>query len=84
MVRNSCRSTLLVHAFQPEACAPVAGKPTLSRLEHAPAEGAAFTPARYHKIGHDKDAIEALFVTLFLEAYRKPPERIVIDLDATA
>jgi hypothetical protein len=33
-----------------KACAPVAGKSTLSRLEHAPAEGAAFAPARYHKI----------------------------------
>jgi hypothetical protein len=64
-------------------CAPVAGKSTLSRLEHAPAEGVAFAPARYHKIGHDKDAVEALFVTLFLEAHAKPPERIVIDLDAT-
>jgi DDE family transposase len=47
------------------------------------AEGAAFAPARYHKIGHDKDAIEALFVTLFLEAHARAPERIVIDLDAT-
>ena len=66
-----------------KACAPVAGKSTLSRLEHAPAEGDAFAPPRYHKIGHDKDAIEALFVTLFLEAYDRPPPRIVIDLDAT-
>jgi Transposase DDE domain group 1 len=64
-------------------CAPVAGKSTLSRLEHAPAEGPAFAPARYHKIGHDARAIEALFVTLFLEAHEQPPERIVIDLDAT-
>jgi hypothetical protein len=66
-----------------KACAPVAGKSTLSRLEHAPAEGEAFAPARYHKIGHDRSAIEALFVTLFLEAHERPPERIVIDLDAT-
>jgi DDE family transposase len=64
-------------------CAPVAGKSTLSRLEHAPAEGEALAPARYHKIGHDAAGIEALFVTLFLEAHEKPPEEIVIDLDAT-
>ena len=38
-------------------CAPVAGKSTLNRLEHAP-QGA---PTRYHKIGHDGAAIEKLF-----------------------
>jgi hypothetical protein len=64
-------------------CAPVAGKSTLSRLEHAPEEGEAFAPPRYHKISHDTAAIEALFVTLFLEAYTKPPKRIILDLDAT-
>jgi hypothetical protein len=68
---------------QRKECAPVAGKSTLSRLEHAPAEGETFAPARYHKIGHDAGAIEALFVTLFLEAHAKPPERIIIDFDAT-
>ncbi len=60
-------------------CAPLAGKSTLNRLEHAP-EGA---PGRYHKIAHDRDAIEALFVDLFLEAHSRPPKRIVLDLDAT-
>jgi hypothetical protein len=64
-------------------CAPVAGKSTLSRLEHAPAEGLAFAPPRYHKIGHDAEAIAELFVTLFLEAHAEPPKRIIIDLDAT-
>jgi hypothetical protein len=68
---------------QRKDCAPVAGKSTLSRLEHAPAEGPAFAPARYHKIGHDIRAIEELFVTPFLEAHARPPEHIVIDLDAT-
>lgn len=60
-------------------CAPLAGKSTLNRLEHAPA-GA---PGRYHKIGHDGAAIEALLVDLFLEAHGRPPKRIVLDLDAT-
>ena len=59
-------------------CAPLAGKSTLNRLEHAP-----LTPSRYHKIGHDAAAIEGLFVTLFLEAHKTPPERIILDLDAT-
>ena len=28
-------------------------------------------PDRYHKIGYDQDAIERLFVALFLEAYNQ-------------
>ena len=60
-------------------CAPLAGKSTLNRLEHAPAE----VLDRYHKIGHDPRAIERLFVTLFLDAHPRPPARIVLDLDAT-
>ena len=64
-------------------CAAVAGKSTLSRLEHAPEEGVAFAPPRYHKIGHDARAIEELFVELFLEAHGRRPERIILDLDAT-
>jgi Transposase DDE domain group 1 len=59
-------------------CAPLAGKSTLNRLEHAPAG-----PNRYHKIGHDAAAIEGLFVDLFLEAHQTPPEEIILDLDAT-
>jgi hypothetical protein len=59
-------------------CAPLAGKSTLNRLEHAPSE-----PARYHKIGHDGAAIERLFVDLFLEAHKTPPGEIILDLDAT-
>lgn len=59
-------------------CAPVAGKSTLNRLELSrPAA------SRYHKISHDPAAIEALFVTLFLEAHRTPPRQITLDLDAT-
>jgi Transposase DDE domain group 1 len=59
-------------------CAPLAGKSTLNRLEHAPTE-----PARYHKVGHDGAAIEGLFVDLFLEAHKTPPKEIILDLDAT-
>ena len=58
--------------------APLAGKSTLNRLEHAP-NG----PDRYRRIGHDPAAIEALFVELFLDAHKTPPARITLDLDAT-
>src|SRR3990167_5960740 len=58
-------------------CAPLAGKSTLNRLERSPHNG------RYHKIAHRTEAIEALFVELFLDAHAREPERIVLDLDAT-
>ena len=59
-------------------CAPVAGKSTLNRLELS-------KPAatRYHKISHEAGEIETLFVDLFVEAHKKPPRQIVLDLDAT-
>ncbi len=60
-------------------CAALAGKSTLNRLEHAPSG----EPTRYHRIGHNAGAIEALFVTLFLEAHKSPPKQIILDLDAT-
>jgi len=59
-------------------CAPVAGKSTLNRLELSQNE-----PSRYHRIAYDAAAIEALPVTLFLEAHQRPPEQIILDLDAT-
>jgi hypothetical protein len=60
-------------------CAVLAGKSTLNRLEHAPSGKL----GRYHKIGHDPAKLETLFVDLFLEAHKKPPKRIILDLDAT-
>ena len=61
----------LLGRFKPEDAAPasLAGKSTLNRLEHAPADAA----ARYHKIGHDVAAIETVFVDLFLDAFRASP-----------
>ena len=59
-------------------CAPLAGKSTLNRLELSRPE-----PTRYARIAADMDAIEALFVDLFLDAHKKPPSQIVLDLDAT-
>ena len=51
----------------------------MNRLEHAPREGG----DRYHKIGHDPQALEGVFADVFLDAYGTPPEEIVLDLDAT-
>jgi hypothetical protein len=59
-------------------CAPVAGKSTLNRLELSQAE-----PTRYAKIAADTQAIENLFVDLFLDAHIKAPAQITLDLDAT-
>ncbi len=61
-----------------QKCAPVAGKSTLNRLELSRPE-----PSRYKKISYRAEAIEALFVDLFLEAHAGAPDQIVIDLDAT-
>jgi hypothetical protein len=59
-------------------CAAVAGKSTLNRLELSRQQ-----PTRYHKIAYDEAAIEMLPVTLFLEAHKRPPRQIILDLDAT-
>src|SRR5512144_1016454 len=60
-------------------CAPLAGKSTMNRLEHAPGEGC----SRYHKIGCDPEALQDVFVDVFLDAHGKAPREIVLDLDAT-
>jgi hypothetical protein len=64
-------------------CAPLAGKSTLSRLEHSPQEGPVRAPPRYHKISHDGAALERAFVDIALRSRRKAPATMVIDLDAT-
>jgi Transposase DDE domain group 1 len=60
------------------ACAPLAGKSTLNRLELSRPE-----PTRYHKIELDAEALERLLVEVFVEAHRRAPRQIVLDLDAT-
>jgi hypothetical protein len=59
-------------------CAALAGKSTLNRVELSRHE-----PTRYHRISHDPEAIEGLFVDLFVEAHKTAPRQIVLDLDAT-
>ena len=60
-------------------CAVLAGKSTLNRLEHAPKTD----DDRYRKLSVDEGAMKRLFVSLFLKSHATPPERIILDLDAT-
>ena len=59
-------------------CAPLAGKSTLNRLELSRPE-----PSRYAKLAANTDSMEAMFVDLLLDAHKKPPAQITLDLDAT-
>jgi hypothetical protein len=59
----------------------LAGKSTLNRLELTPLTANAAD--RYKKIVAQPAAIDRLFLDVFLEAHPTPPERVVLDLDAT-
>ncbi len=60
---------------------PLAGKSTLNRLELTPV--GADKGSRYKKVVCRTHDVERLFVSLFLQAHSRPPERVVLDLDAT-
>ncbi len=60
-------------------CEALAGKSTLNRLEHMPRRHA----SKYHRIDCDGAQVDALLVDLFLEAHRRAPREIVLDLDNT-
>ena len=61
-------------------CAPLAGKSTLNRLEHAPPRG---EPGRYHRIGHDADALQAVLLESFIDSWKGGrPSRLVLDIDS--
>lgn len=60
---------------------PLAGKSTLNRLELTPV--GADKGSRYKKVVCRTHDVERLFASLFLQAHSRPPERIVLDLDAT-
>jgi len=60
---------------------PLAGKSTLNRLELTPV--GADKESRYKKVACRTGDVERLFVSLFVQAHARPPERIVLDLDAT-
>lgn len=59
----------------------LAGKSTLNRMELTPV--GADPKSRYKKIVARHRDIEAFFVETFLALHSKPPEEIVLDLDAT-
>ncbi len=59
----------------------LAGKSTLNRLELTPVRASA--ASRYKKIALDRRSVQRLFTDVFLQAYARPPKRIVLDLDAT-
>lgn len=60
-------------------CAALAGKSTLNRLELHERAGS----TRYHKIRPDVQAIERLWVDVFLDAHAAAPSELILDLDAT-
>jgi hypothetical protein len=59
----------------------LAGKSTLNRLELTPAGATA--DSRYKKIVYHRGRSEDLFVDLFLQSHATPPDKIVLDFDAT-
>ena len=59
----------------------LAGKSTLNRLELTPVRACA--KSRYKKITLDRHKVQRLFTDLYIQAHSRPPERIVLDLDAT-
>lgn len=63
----------------------IASSSTLNRLELAvpPLGGDEPQTDRYHRIIFDPRAAEDLFIDVFAQAHRRPPKRIVLDLDAT-
>jgi hypothetical protein len=63
--------------------ADLAGKSTINRLEYCPETIINQKTSRYHKIEHNPKEIEKTFVDIFLESYKKPPKRIILDMDVT-
>lgn len=60
---------------------PLASPSTLNRLELTPAD--AGPESRYRKTVYDGEAIADFFVDAYLDAHRRAPKEIVLDLDAT-
>lgn len=59
----------------------LAGKSTLNRLELTPVR--ANRQSRYKKITVNRQKVDEFFLKVFLQAHDRPPQRIVLDLDAT-
>ena len=61
----------------------LAGKSTINRLEYCPETILDQKKSRYHKIEPEFEEIEKVFGDFFLESYKKPPKRLVLDMDVT-
>jgi len=59
----------------------LAGKSTLNRLELSTQEQ--LGKSYYKKIVSNPEKIDSMFIDVFIESYNKPPDRIVLDIDAT-
>ncbi|SDF11832.1 IS1380 family transposase, partial [Rhodospira trueperi] len=59
--------------------APLAGSSTLGRVERSFED----SDRRYHKITAQPNRLQDLYVDLFTGSHDTPPERIVLDIDAT-
>jgi Transposase DDE domain group 1 len=59
----------------------LAGKSTLNRLELTKKEVS--PEERYKKIAVNSDAVDRVMVDVFLQAHRRAPREIILDLDAT-
>jgi hypothetical protein len=59
----------------------LAGKSTLNRLETS--QGASLFTNRYKKITVNETMVGMFLVNAFLASYERPPEEIILDLDAT-
>ena len=60
---------------------PLAGSSTLGRFERGAAGRS--PDDRYRKITVDTEAVDRFFVETFIQSWEHPPNRLVIDLDAT-
>lgn len=60
---------------------PLASSKTINRLELSQEKEA--SKDRYKRTAADFDKIDALLVDLFMDSFAEPPERIILDLDAT-
>jgi hypothetical protein len=74
-LRPRCKEPAAGHGV----VATLAGKSTLNRLEHGRVDGV----SRYHKISVDDQAMEQVFLDLYVAAHDEAPKRIILDLDAT-
>jgi Transposase DDE domain group 1 len=80
-LRHDPALALVSDTLQPrrDDVAVLAGKSTLQRLEQSAGTGI----ARYHKFEVDDEKMDRVFLDIYIAAHKTPPQRIVLDLDAT-